>query len=89
MAFYVLVGCLSWQPFLIIIYIKCLKKHPYNESIQNVFVQDKYNGFLIIKTYFLNCYVMNCGGDEKVNFPFFMQKIGQLVGDQPIYMSFR
>jgi hypothetical protein len=40
----------------------------------------------------LNHYVQNCGGEEKVNlgiFPFFVQKLHKLVGGQPNYMSFR
>jgi hypothetical protein len=38
-----------------------------------MFLQGKSNGFVVLKTFFLNYYVQNCGGEEKENlgiFPF-------------------
>jgi hypothetical protein len=42
-----------------------------------MFLQEKSNGFVVLRTIFLNHYVQNCGGDEKVNlgiFPVFGAK---------------
>jgi hypothetical protein len=54
-----------------------------------MFLQRKSYGFVVLKTFFLNQYAQNCGGEEKVNsgiFPFLGAK---LVGGQPSYLSFR
>jgi hypothetical protein len=59
--------------FLVTIYIKRFKKIIKNENIQKMFLLGKSNGFVVLKTFFLNHYVQNCGGKEKVNlgiFPF-------------------
>ncbi len=40
-------------------------------------MQEKSNGFVVLKTYFLSHCIENCGGDEKVKlviFPFFSAK---------------
>jgi hypothetical protein len=36
-----------------------------------MFLLRKYNGFVVLKTFFLNNYVQNCGGEEKVNLGIF------------------
>ncbi len=43
-------------------------------------LQGKSYGFVVLKTFFLNHYVQNCGGEEKVNlgiFPVFGAKYAQ------------
>jgi hypothetical protein len=45
--------------------------------IKILFLQGKFNGFVVLKTYFSSQWVENCGSDEKVNlviFPFFFFK---------------
>jgi hypothetical protein len=59
-----------------------------------MFLQGKSNGFVVLKTFFffLNHYIQNCGGEEKVNlgiFHFLVQNKHKLVGGQPSYLSFR
>jgi hypothetical protein len=53
------------------IYIKRFKKIIKNENIQKIFLQGKSIGFVVLKTFFFNHYVQNCGGEEKVNFGIF------------------
>lgn len=71
------------------IYIKRFKKIIKNENIQKMFLQGKSNGFVVLKTFFLNHYVQNCGGEEKVNLGIFPFLGAKLVGGQPSYLSFR
>jgi hypothetical protein len=40
-------------------------------KIYKKFLQGKSNAFVVLKTFFLNHYVQNCGGEEKVNLRFF------------------
>jgi hypothetical protein len=44
------------------------------ENLSKSFLQEKCNSFVVLKTYYSNHCVENCGGDEKLNliiFPFF------------------
>jgi hypothetical protein len=54
-----------------------------------MFLLRKSNGFVVLKTFFLNHYVQNCGGEEKVNLGIFPFLGAKLVGGQPSYLSFR
>jgi hypothetical protein len=52
-------------------------------KISKKFLQGNSNGFVVLKTYFSNHYVQNCGGEKKVNlghFSIFVQKMHKLVG---------
>jgi hypothetical protein len=72
--------------FLKTIYNKRFKKIPELWKYQKYFLQEKSNGFVILKTYFAKHYVQNCVGKEKVHFV--VKKMHKLVTGNPVYMSY-